>query len=104
MVPHYQPLEVEHIPCSLSKMESISSVRDVIQANDYMGKIGISDGTNLGASLQVPQVCLERSVLPIQIPPIWPGHSTQNLHKAPTSSGHRDAEEQISSSDLHVPG
>ena len=41
-------------------------------------------------------------VLPVQVPTVWPSHSTQDLHETPTTSSCED-EEKGSSPD-HVPG
>ena len=69
-----------------------------------MGKVDLKDaylGSSLAEALQMSQVCVGWPLLSVQVPTLWPSHSTQNLHKTPTASSCEDKEK--GSSLGHVP-
>ena len=103
---HYQPQEVECVPLSLSLQDGeyqqcegrYSGER--LHGEDRPERC-LPDGSSLGEAPQISQVYMGWPVLPVQVPTLWPGHSTQNLHKTPTTSGRGD--EEKGSSPGHVP-
>ena len=88
---HYQPQEVECVPLSVSLQDGA-----YLQCEGcYPGKrlLGedrpkgyLPDGSSLGEAPQISQVCMGWPVLPVQVPTVLPSHSTQDLHKTPTTS------------------
>ena len=79
-------LEVPHF-----KMEGINTLKDVLQKNDFMGKIDLKD-----AYLTVPvsphhrkflKFSMERTKLSIQVSPLWLSDSSTSLHQNSSTSG-----------------
>ena len=103
---HYQPQEVECVPLSLSLQDGeYQQCEGRYPGERLHGKDRperrLPDGSSLGEASQISQVYMGWPVLPVQVPTLWPGHSTQNLHKTPTASGCGD--EEKGSSPGHVP-
>lgn len=105
LAPSYKPQEVECV----SRYQALQDGRDLypkrcateVRLDGEIGSLGcLPNGTYPPQRQEVPEILLERQVLPIQKPSFRACHSAPNLHEAYEAYGYPDAKQRCETNSL----